>query len=323
MVVLFVAEGAHQKREIDIMKQLTKNDIVGIFPPLISPFTESEDLDLEAFRREVNYNLSLKVTGLCVGGSTGEGHALTAEEIGQMVRAAQEEVKGRIPVIAGIITTCTREALKRAKAARDAGAQALMVTPPIYQICSDDGLFDYYSTIHQATDLPIIIYNVLTNVTVTPALIRRLADSPDSGLIAVKESIGGSLEALTELLQTVGDKISVTWAHDWLLYPGFAIGATGSISGAAAILPRHSLALWDALKRSDVPTAQKLHFAITDVCSQISRFNWPAGVKLAVNLQGRNVGPCRSPFNKVPSEQAERIKAALDRAYAIDVKLPS
>ena len=102
MVVLFVAEGAQQKREIDIKKQLNKNDIAGIFPPLISPFTESEDLDLEAFRRDVNYNLSLGVTALCVGGSTGEGHALTAEEIGQMVSAAQEEVKGRIPVIAGL-----------------------------------------------------------------------------------------------------------------------------------------------------------------------------------------------------------------------------
>lgn len=295
---------------------LTKDDVVGIFPPMVSPFTQDEELDLDAFRREVHYNLDLGVSGLCVGGSTGEGHALEAHEIGALVKTAQEEVKGRVPVMAGIITTSTREAVKRAKAARDGGAQAVMVTPPIYQICSDDGMFDFYAAIHRESGLPIVTYNVLTNAPTTPALMRRMADAPEIGLIGTKESIGGSLETLTELLETVGDNISVTWAHDWLLYPGLALGATGSISGAAAILPRHCLILWDALKRSDIATAQRMHFAITDVCSQISRYNWPAGVKLSINLQGRKVGPCRSPFNKVPDEQAERIAAALKRAEA-------
>ena len=205
----------------------------------------------------MQYNLSLGVTGVCVGGSTGEGHALEGHEIGEMVKVAQEEVKGRIPVIAGIITTSTREAVKRAKIARDAGAQAAMVTPPIYQICSDDGMYDFYSTIHRESGLPIIVYNVLTNAPVTPRLMQRMASNLDeTGLIGTKESIGGSLETLGVLLETIGDKISVTWAHDWLLYPGLALGARGSISGAAAILPRHSLALWDALQRSDIATAQ-------------------------------------------------------------------
>jgi 4-hydroxy-tetrahydrodipicolinate synthase len=297
-------------------KLLTKDDVVGIFPPMVSPFTADEELDLPALRNEVRYNLELGVAGLCVGGSTGEGHALEPQEIGQLVKTAQEEVRGGIPVIAGIITTSTREAVRRAKAARDGGAQAVMVTPPIYQICSDDGMFDYYAAIHRESGLPIIVYNVLTNAPTTPALMQRMADSPEIGLIGTKESIGGSLETLTVLLETVGDKISVTWAHDWLLYPGLALGAKGSISGAAAILPKHCLIMWDALQRSDIATAQRMHFAVTDVCSQISRFNWPAGVKLSINLQGRKVGPCRSPFNRVPEEQGERIRAALTRAEA-------
>ena len=95
---------------------LTKDDVVGIFPPVVSPFTKDEELDLPALRREINYNLSLGVTGVCVGGSTGEGHALDADDIGQLVKTAQDEVAGRIPVMAGIITTSTREAVKSAKA---------------------------------------------------------------------------------------------------------------------------------------------------------------------------------------------------------------
>lgn len=300
-------------------KLLTKEDIVGIFPPVVSPFTKDEELDLPALRREINYNISLGVTGVCVGGSTGEGHALDAQDLGQLVKAAQEEAAGRVPVMAGIITTSTREAVKKAKVARDAGAQCVMVTPPIYQICSDDGIYDFYATIHKESGLPTMVYNVLTFAPVTVPLMQRMAaNQHETGLIATKESIGGSLETLTALLDTIGDKISVTWAHDWLLYPGLAIGATGSVSGAAALLPRHCLALWDAVQTGDIKLAQKLHFVITDVCSQISRYNWPAGVKACINMQGRQVGPCRAPFNRVPEEQLERIAAALKRADAME-----
>lgn len=297
---------------------LTRDDVVGIFPPVVSPFTADEELDLPALRREIEFNIALGVTGVCVGGSTGEGHALEAEELGQIVRTAQDTAAGRVPVMAGIITTSTREAVKRAKIARDAGAQCVMVTPPVYQICSDDGIYDFYARIHQESGLPTMVYNVLTFAPVTVPLMQRMAaNRHETGLIATKESIGGSLETLTALLDTIGDQISVTWAHDWLLYPGLAIGATGSVSGAAALLPRHSLELWNAVQSGNVAWAQKLHFAITDVCSQISRYNWPAGVKACVNLQGRNVGPCRAPFNRLPDEQLARIEAALKRADAL------
>ncbi len=302
-------------------RHLTKEDVVGIFPPVCSPFTKDEEVDTAALKREIDFNISLGVTGVCVGGSTGEGHALDAQDLGTLVKAAQEAANGRVPVMAGIITTSTREAVKKAKAARDAGAQCLMVTPPIYQICSDDGVYDFYSTIHKESGLPTMVYNVLTNAPVTVPLMQRMAaNQHETGLIATKESIGGSLETLTALLDTIGDKISVTWAHDWLLYPGLAIGATGSVSGAAALLPRHCLELWDAVQSGDVAYAQELHFVITDVCSQISRFNWPAGVKACINMQGRDVGPCRAPFNRVPEEQLERISNALKRADAMKLK---
>ena len=303
-------------KEERVSRILTKDDVVGIFPPLASPFTPDEEVDVPALREELRYNLSLGVTGVCLGGSTGEGHALDAQDLGILIKTAVEEVKGRVPVMAGIISTSTREAVRRGKAARDAGAQALMVTPPIYQLPSDQGIYDYYDGIYRETGLPIVVYNVLPHCPVTPTLFLRLADHP--GIIGTKESIGGSLETLTELLQTVGNRISVTWAHDWLLYPGLALGATGSISGAAAILPRHCIALWNAIQRSDIAAAQKLHFLISDVTREISKFNWPAGTKLAINLQGRKVGPCRRPFRTVPPEQEERIESALKIANSTE-----
>ncbi len=297
---------------------LTKHEIRGIFPPVVSPFTADEELDLPAFRDEIRYMLSLGVTGLAVGGSTGEGHALAPEELGALIKVAVEEVRGKIPIVGGIITTSTRDAVKRANVAREAGARAVMVTPPIYQIASTEGLIDYYGAIYRESRMPIIIYNVLPHAPVTPDDFVKLVNG-NPGIIGTKESIGGSLETLTELLQTVGDKISVTWANDWLLYPGLAIGATGSISGASAILPKHTIVLWDAVQRSDIKTAQRMHFLITNVAKEISKKNWPAGVKLVVNLQGRKCGPCRRPFVDVPAEQRARIEASLKIALAADL----
>lgn len=298
---------------------LTKDDVVGIFPPVCTPFKANDEIDFSALRREVNMNLSLGVSGICLGGTTGEGYSLKPQELGQIIKTAQDEVAGKIPVMAGIITTNTREAVERGLAARDAGAQALMVTPPVYLVCSDEGVYDYYATIHKETGLPIVVYNVLVGATVGVELMTRLANNQhESGLIGTKESIGGSLEGLTHLLDTIGDKISVTWAHDWLLYAGLAIGATGSISGAAALFPRHCLAMWNAIQSGNVARAQELNFVITDVCNQISKRNWVAGVKACMNLQGRDVGKCRAPYNRVPEEQVERIRQALKRVDAVD-----
>lgn len=296
---------------------LTKKDVVGIFPPLASPFGADEEIDVPALREELKFNLSLDITGVCLGGSTGEGHALDANDLGILIRTAVEEARGRVPVMAGVISASVREAVRKGKAARDAGAQALMVTPPIYQLPSDQGIYDFYADIHRETGLPLVVYNVLPHCPVTVPVYQRLA--ADNLIIGTKESIGGSLETLTELLESIGDRISVTWAHDWLLFPGLALGATGSISGAAAILPRHCIAMWDALQRGDLASARKLHFIISDVTREISKHNWPAGTKLAINLQGRKVGACRRPFTTVPDEQAARIEAALKRANGVNL----
>lgn len=301
---------------------LTKDDVVGIFPPVCTPFKANDEIDFSALRREVNMNLSLGVSGICLGGTTGEGYSLKPQELGHIIKTAQEEVAGKIPVMAGVITTNTRDAVERGLAARDAGAQALMVTPPVYLVCSDEGVYDYYATVHKETGLPIVVYNVLVGATVGVELMTRLANNQkESGVIGTKESIGGSLEGLTQLLDTIGDKISVTWAHDWLLYAGLAIGATGSISGAAALFPRHCLAMWNAIQSGNITRAQELNFVITDVCNQISKRNWVAGVKACMNLQGRDVGNCRAPYNRVPEEQVERIRQALKRADAVDFSI--
>jgi dihydrodipicolinate synthase/N-acetylneuraminate lyase len=292
---------------------LTKDDVVGIFPPLYTPFDADGELDRDAFRADVDYQLQFPVTGLVVGGSTGEGHALERDELIELTKIAVEHTAGRVPIMTGIITTTTREAVILAQGAKAVGARGVMVTPPIYQSANFDGMIDFYDRIRKQGGLPVTIYNVLTHNPVTPDITRRLAEI--GAIVATKESVGGSFATLSELLDTVSDLISVTWAQDHLLFPGLAMGATGSISGTGAMFPAESIAMLDAIKRNDYDEARRIHFALAPLTRAVMNGkNWPAWVKAVAELQGRKVGPARLPFVPLTHEEIATLEAGLEVA---------
>lgn len=292
---------------------LTKDDVVGIFPPLYTPFTTDGGLDLDAFRAEIDYQLQFGITGLVVGGSTGEGHALERGELIELTRIAVEHVAGRVPIMTGIITTTTREAIARTQGAKAVGARGVMVTPPIYQSANFDGMVGFYDHIKNEGGLPVTIYNVLAHNPVTPDITRRLAEI--GAIIATKESVGGSFATLSELLDTVADQISVTWAQDHLLYPGLALGATGSISGTGAMFAGESIAMFEAIKRNDYDEARRIHYALAPVTRAVMNGkNWPAWVKAVATLQGRKVGPARLPFVPLTDDELALLEQGLEVA---------
>lgn len=292
---------------------ITKHDVRGIFPPLVTPMYENEDVNYSGFRREVQSMLELSVTGLVVGGSTGEGHALTVDELAELTAAAVEEARDRLPVVTGIITTSTRDAILRAKRAKEAGTKGLMVTPPIYQSHDTETLRLYYDGIYQATAMPIIVYNVLPAAPVTPEQMKELARLP--AVIGTKESAGSSLANLSELIADINDDIAVTWATDHMMFPGFALGAVGAISGTTSMFPRASIEMYNAIARNDYDTARRIHFALWPLMKEVmSGPNWPGCVKAVFNLQGKNVGPARAPYHIPTGQRLDRINAGLAHA---------
>jgi 4-hydroxy-tetrahydrodipicolinate synthase len=292
---------------------IDKAAVQGIFPPLMTPMHDNEDVNYEQFTAEVDFMLSLPITGMVVGGSTGEGHALTVDELTRLTDAAAQKAADRIPVVTGIITTTTRDAIDRAKQARDAGATGLMVTPPIYQKPDLDNLRAYYDGIYQASGLPIIIYNVLPASPVTPAFMRELVKL--DAIVATKESAGSSLAGLSELLVDVSDDIAVTWATDHMMFPGFGLGAVGAISGTTSMFPKESIAMFDAIARNDYDTARAIHFALWPLMKEVmAGENWPGCVKAVFNLLGRNAGPARGPYQVPTGDRFDLIKSGLEHA---------
>jgi 4-hydroxy-tetrahydrodipicolinate synthase len=286
-------------------------EIAGIIPPLVTPFTADEELDEQAHRAEVRYQIEqARVHGLAVTGSTGEGYALTNEEVRKVTAWTVEEARDRVPVITGVIANSTRAAIERGRAVADLGVVALQVTPVHYLFAPDeDASIAHFDAIAQATGLPVIIYNVIPWAYLSPArLARILREAP--GVIGVKQS-ASDVKTLADLLMLVGDRARIFSAVDALLYPSFALGAHGSISAIVTAAPEWCVELWNAVRQGDHTKALALHHRLLRLWNALDAPNLPANVKAAMALQSRCGGHPRRPMPETSPERRERIRAAL------------
>ncbi len=288
----------------------THLSIYGIVPPMVTPFTATEAVDEAALRVDARYLIeTAAVHGLAVGGSTGEGHTLSTDELRQVVGATVEEVHDRAPVIAGIIVDSTRQAIERGKAVADLNVAALQVTPVHYLFKpTDEMMVRHFATMADAVGLPIIIYNVVPWDYCSPALLHRIITEVD-GVIGVKQS-AGDLKLLADLLLTSGDRALIMSAVDALLYPSFCLGAHGAIAAILTAAPELCVQLWDAVQAGDHAQALDLHSRLLHIWNAISGDNLPANVRYAMQLQGRNGGLPRSPMPVSSPQQQAAIRQA-------------
>jgi 4-hydroxy-tetrahydrodipicolinate synthase len=285
--------------------------IAGIIPPLVTPFSEDEEVDEAALRAEVRTMIEqMGVHGLVVGGSTGEGHTLSTDELRRAVGAAVEEAAGRVPVLAGLIVDSTRQAVERVQALSDLAVAALQVTPVHYLFRpTDDMMVRHFAAIAEVAHCPVMIYNVVPWSYCSPALLARIVTEVD-GVIGVKQS-AGDLKLLADLLLLLEDRGLVMSAIDALLYPSFALGAHGAIAAILTAAPKSCVELWDAVQRGDYATALDLHRKLLRLWNAIAGDNLPANVKFAMELQGRRGGFPRAPMPVSSEAQRAAIRAAI------------
>ena len=294
-----------------------KTRIKGIIPPIVTPFDADGVVDERMLRENIRFQLSRGVHGVCFGGSTGEGHTLTSDELVQIAEICVEEAGGRVPVVAGIITNSTRDAAQKAKRMAACGVDALQITPVHYLFKPDENAtYSHFATLGDATDLPILIYNVIAWNYISPALlVRMMHDIPN--VKGVKQS-AGDLKLMADLLVSAPQDAIVLSAVDALLYPSFALGAHGTIAANPAALPGVCVDLWDAMQAGNHQLATEIHVALLRFWNTISADNLPANVKHALHLQGVASGLPRAPMPATSAEQATRIQAQLQQVLKYD-----
>ncbi len=290
--------------------------IHGIAPPLVTPFRADESVDEAKLRAELEHLIgSAGVHGVAVGGSTGEGQALTTEELRRIVGVACEVSNGRVPVIAGIIVDSTRQAVEKAEALADLPVAALQVTPVHYLFRpTDEMMFRHFAVLAERAAQPVMIYNVVPWSYCSPALLDRMLREID-GLIGVKQS-AGDLKLLADLLLRSAEAGRIMSAVDALMYPSFCLGAHGAIAAILTALPELCVKLWDQVQAGDHAGALDSHHKLLPLYNALEGPNMPANVKTALALQGRDAGLPRMPMPPSSPEQRAAVKSALIGAGA-------
>lgn len=277
---------------------------------MTTPFKGNEEIDEDKFAKEVRYLIDAGVQGLAIGGSTGEGHTLSTDELRKLSAIAVEQAKGEVPVITGIIVDSTRQAIEKAKAVSDLGVAALQVTPVHYLFKPDEeSTLRHFATIAEESELPVIIYNVISWNYCSPELLTKIIRDVD-GVIGVKQS-ASDMKTLAELLLMLDEEGIVMSAVDVLLYPSFVLGADGAIAAILTAVPEWCVKLWNAVQEKKYEIALEYHKRLFRIWNAISGDNLPACVKYAMELQKRPAGIPRSPMH-LPSElQKKAIRKSL------------
>ena len=288
-------------------------ELHGVIPAVITTFDEMGQIDEKTLRAELDFHLSCGVTAVCAGGSTGEGAGLSREDVARLNGIFVDQVRGRVPVIAGIIPDTTEEAVDLGLAARQAGAVALQVTPPHYLFQPGiPELVSYYSEIRARTGLELIVYNVLPWGQVTAQGVEKLLEADAIG--AVKQS-GSNMHQLADMVYHFGKKIPILSALDDLLYPSFVLGAHGTLSAIASVLPRECVQLFEAVQRGDHQRARELHGQMLVIWRSLEDMSGFHGrVKYAIELQGRPAGLPRHPFRPASEDERALIRRAFREA---------
>ncbi|MGD0843867.1 MAG: 4-hydroxy-tetrahydrodipicolinate synthase [Geobacteraceae bacterium] len=286
----------------------------GSIVAIVTPF-RNDAIDEEKLRELVEFQIASGTDGIVPCGTTGEASTLDYAEHDRVIEIVVQQVKGRVPVIAGTGSNSTTEAIEMTAHAKRIGADGALLVTPYYNKPSQEGLYRHYRAIAEAVALPQVLYNVpgRTGVNLLPETVARLAEI--SNIVAIKEATG-SLQQASEVLALCGDKLDLLSGDDFITFPMMACGAKGVISVVANIMPKEVAALVDAFRAGKMEEARQLHLKLLKISNAMFIETNPVPVKTAVALMGKASDEVRLPL--APMSDANRAKlAAIMKEYGL------
>ena len=280
---------------------------------IITPYTE-DGINFEELGRIIEDQIAGGTDAIIITGTTGESATMT-DEHKSAIKYAVEKVAGRIPVIAGTGSNETDYAVKLSVYAEQVGADALLVVTPYYNKCTQKGLVKHFTTIADAVNIPIILYNVpsRTGVNIQVPTFVELAKHPR--IVAVKEA-SGDLSAVAKIRHACGDELAIYSGNDDQIVPILSLGGYGVISVLSNVAPAMAHNICQNYFDGKVKEAADMQIKAIDLINALFCEVNPIPVKKALNLMGMNVGPLRMPLTEMEEANAARLEKAM-RAYGI------
>ncbi len=284
----------------------------GMFVPCVTPFTRAGRLDISGLRACVRFWLEGGVSGLVPCGSNGEAPYLTRQERTRVIETVLDEVKGKVPVIAGTGSISTQETITFTKDAANLGVDAALVVTPFYFKLSNKEMHEHFRAVSEAVDIPIIVYNVpkFSGVSLEPTQIQNLAVENER-IIGIKDS-GGNLGTITETVRLIGDRISVLAGTADVALSTLMIGGRGAVLAVGNVFPTLCSRLYEAFENRRYEEAGRLqsHLSFANEVL-VKKFNQVSAIKEAMRLHGLEAGYPRKPSLPLDSEGRKALENLL------------
>lgn len=287
-------------------------DLKGCGTALVTPFQSDTQLDLEAYRKLIRWQLDSGIHFLVPSGTTGESVTLNEEEYREVIRTCVETAAGAVPVVAGAGTNNTAQAIHLATIAQQEGADALLAVTPYYNKPTQEGLVLHFSKIAESISLPVVLYNVpgrtIINITAETAL--RLAQVDN--IIAVKEA-SGDLGQVMQILNRRPSDFVVLSGDDSLTLPIMAMGGEGIISVASNLIPAEMSQMVDLALSGKWEEARKIHYRYLDLMELNFIESSPIPVKYALSRMGKLEEAYRLPLCPLSDTSKKVMDQELDK----------
>ena len=280
---------------------------------MVTPFRDDHAVDLDRAQELAGWLVEHGSDAIVVAGSTGESPTLTHREKAELFRAVGEAIRGRGKMICGTGTYSTAETLELTQAAEDAGADGLLVVTPYYNKPPQRGLVAHFERVADATDLPMILYNIpgRTATRIEHETLLQVAERPN--IVAVKDSTG-DFQAISRLIAEAPDGFEVYSGDDWATFGYLCLGAVGVISVASHLVGPQIRQMIELIETGDIPAARKRHEELSPLFNALFVTSNPIPLKAALEMVGRGCGEPRLPLVPATAEERERVRRALEDA---------
>jgi|UniRef100_A0A7V6A102 4-hydroxy-tetrahydrodipicolinate synthase len=283
----------------------------GAITAIVTPFKDGK-LDEAAYRELIEFQIEGGIHGIVPCGTTGESATLSHQEHKRVVEACVDQVKKRVPVVAGTGSNNTAEALELTKHAQAAGADYALLITPYYNKPTQEGLYQHFKTIADNTSIPMVVYNVpsRTSVNLLPETLARLAEIPN--IVAVKEATG-DLKQCAKIVELCGDKITLLSGDDFTVLPLLAIGGKGVISVVSNVAPQDMAGMCEAFARGDLAGARRLHYKMWPLMEAMFYETNPMPAKTALKMMGKITGEVRQPLCPMSQANEDKLRQVLKK----------
>ena len=291
---------------------MVQTKFTGLGIALITPFKEDESVDFDALGRLLDYQLQNGIDYLVVLGTTAETPTLTDDEKTNIIRFVQNKVKGSVPIVLGLGGNCTRAVVEKLKNDDFTGIDAILSVVPYYNKPSQEGIYQHYKAIAEASPVPVIMYNIpgRTGVNMQVDTTIRLAREFDK-IIAVKEA-SGNMDQINDIIKKKPKDFIVISGDDGITYPLITMGAQGVISVIGNAFPKEFGRMVRLSLQGDYESARQIHQRFTDLFDLLFVDGNPAGAKCMLSLMGYIQNKLRLPLVPTRMVTYDKIREVLN-----------